>query len=119
VLPRGHRHAGRRRLDAGALADEPFVLYPRTAGALAHRRNLRPCLDAGYEPRIVQEGTSWVTVFHLVGVGVGVTIAPASAAEIRPATVVPIPLTGDARTEVQLVTRTGDDRPVVRNFSAA
>jgi DNA-binding transcriptional LysR family regulator len=119
VLPRAHRHAGRRRLGAAALRDEPFVLYPRAAGPLAHRRNLQPCADAGYAPRIVQEATNWVTVFHLVGVGAGVTIAPASAAEIRPATVAAIPLTGTARSEVQLVTREGDDRAVIRNFAAA
>jgi DNA-binding transcriptional LysR family regulator len=118
VLPRDHPHARRKRLDAAALRDEPFVLYPRTAGELAYRRNLQPCVDAGYEPRIVQEATNWVTVFHLVGVGVGVTIAPASAAGIRPDTVVGIPLSGPARSEVQLVTRAGDDRAVIRNFAA-
>ena len=119
VLPRAHPLARRRRLDAGALEGEPFVLYPRTAGELARRRNLQPCADAGYEPAIVQEATNWVTVFHLVGVGTGVTIAPASAAEIRPATVVGIPLAGPARSQVQLVTRAGDERAAVRNFAAA
>jgi DNA-binding transcriptional LysR family regulator len=119
VLPLGHPQAGARRLDAGTLRDEPFVLYPRSAGELAHRRNLQPCADAGYEPRIVQEATNWVTVFHLVSAGVGVTIAPASAAGIRPATVVSVPLASAARSDVQLVTRAGDDRAVVRNFAAS
>jgi DNA-binding transcriptional LysR family regulator len=118
VLPRSHVHADRRRLSAKALRDEPFVLYPRSAGELAHRRNLLACVDAGYEPRIVQEATNWVTVFHLVGAGVGITIAPASAAEIRPTTVATIPLTSRARSEVQLVTRADDDRMVLRNFAA-
>jgi DNA-binding transcriptional LysR family regulator len=118
VLPRHHAHANKKRLSAKALRDEPFVLYPRTAGGLAYRRNLQPCVDAGYEPRIVQEATNWVTVFHLVGVGVGVTVAPASAAEICPPTVTSIPLTGRARSEVQLVTRAHDDRAVIRNFAA-
>ena len=84
VLPASHPHARRRRLDAAVLRDEPFVLYPRTAGELAHRRNLQPCADAGYEPDIVQEATNWVTVFHLVSAGVGVTIAPASAGRHPP-----------------------------------
>jgi DNA-binding transcriptional LysR family regulator len=119
VLPLGHPQAGARRLDAGTLRDEPFVLYPRSAGELAHRRNLQPCADAGYEPRIVQEATNWVTVFHLVSAGVGVTIAPASAAGIRPATVVSVPLASAARSDVQLVTRAGDDRAVVRNFAGS
>jgi DNA-binding transcriptional LysR family regulator len=118
VLPRHHAHAAKRRLDARALKDERFVFYPRTAGELAHRRNLQACLDAGFEPRIVQEASNWVTIFHLVGAGVGITVAPASAAEIRPATVVSIPLAGPARSEVQLVTRIHDDRAVIHNFAA-
>lgn len=117
VLPIGHALAGRRRLAVGALRDESFVFYPVTAGALAYRRNLlEPCHAAGFEPRVVQEGSSWVTIFHLVGVGVGVTIAPASAAEIRPATVAVVPLSTTARSEVQIVVRSGDDRPVVERF---
>jgi DNA-binding transcriptional LysR family regulator len=118
VLPRSHPHARSKRLNAKILRDEPFVFYPRSAGELAYRRNLQPCLDAGYEPRIVQEATNWVTVFHLVGAGVGVTVAPASAAEIRPGTVASIPLTGPGRSEVQLVTRAHDDRAVILNFTA-
>jgi DNA-binding transcriptional LysR family regulator len=118
VLPRRHPSAQRARLRPGTLRDEAFVLYPRTAGELAYRRNLQPCVDAGFEPRIVQEATNWVTVFHLVGAGVGVTIAPASAADIRPQTVVAVPLVSSARSEVQLVTRAGDDRPVIRNFAS-
>lgn len=122
VLPMGHplARAGRARLSPGALRDEPFVFYPVTAGALAYRRNLLdPCRAAGFEPRVVQEGSSWVTIFHLVGVGAGVTLAPASAAEIRPATVAVVPLRSAARSEVQLVVRTGDDRPVVARFLSA
>ncbi|MHB8690298.1 MAG: LysR substrate-binding domain-containing protein [Solirubrobacteraceae bacterium] len=118
VLPRHHAAARRKRLTAHALSDERFVFYPRTAGELAYRRNLQPCVDAGFEPQIVQEASNWVTVFHLVGAGVGVTIAPASAAEIRPSTVVSIPLASSARSQVQLVTRLHDDRPVVHNFGA-
>jgi DNA-binding transcriptional LysR family regulator len=118
VLPRHHALANKPRLNARALRDEPFVLYPRTAGELAYRRNLQACVDAGYEPRIVQEATHWVTVFHLVGAGVGITIAPASTAEIRPVNVTSIPLIGPARSEVQLVTRAHDDRAVIRNFAA-
>lgn len=117
VLPKHHPLTGRRSLDARALRDEPFVLYPRSAGELAYRRNLQPCVDAGYEARIIQQATNWVTIFHLVGAGVGVTVAPKSAAVIRPESLVSIPLKGSARSEVQLVTRRDDDRAIVHNFA--
>jgi DNA-binding transcriptional LysR family regulator len=117
VLPAGHPRARARHLRAGALRDEPFVFYPRSAGELAYQRNLSPCFEAGFEPDIVQEGGHWLTLFHLVGAGAGVTIAPASAADSIPPTVVRIPLSGTgAHSEVQLVTRTGEDRALVRNF---
>ena len=119
VLPATHPRAGARRIAAAALRHEPFVFYPRSAGELAYQRNLQPCYDAGYDPDIVQEGQHWLTVFHLVAAGTGVTIAPASAAETAPATVVRIPLSGTrARSEVQLVRRAAEDRPIVANFSA-
>jgi DNA-binding transcriptional LysR family regulator len=117
VLPHDHPLARRRRLDARALRDESFVLYPRSAGELAYRRNLQPCVDAGYEARIIQQATNWVTIFHLVGAGVGITVAPKSAASIRPESLVSIPLTGPARSEVQLVTRREDDRAIIHNFA--
>jgi DNA-binding transcriptional LysR family regulator len=118
VLPATHPHAADERVAAGALRDDPFVFYPRRAGELAYQRNLQACFDAGYEPRIVQEATHWLTVFHLVGAGIGITIAPASAADIAPPTVRPVPLAGgSARSEVQLIVRERDDRAMVANFA--
>lgn len=117
VVPTNHLQAKKTRLSATSLRDERFVFYPRSAGELAYRRNLQPCVDAGFEPQIVQEASNWVTIFHLVGAGVGITIAPASAAEIRPDTVVSISLASPARSEVQLVTRAHDDRAVIHNFA--
>lgn len=119
VVPNAHPGAQATSMPASALRDDPFVFYPRSAGELAYTRNLQPCYDAGFEPRIVQEGTHWLTVFHLVGAGMGVTIAPASAADVAPASVRRVALAGtDARSEVQLVRRTGDDRAVVANFAS-
>jgi DNA-binding transcriptional LysR family regulator len=118
VVPLTHPRARARRITGAALRGDPFVFYPRSAGELAYQRNLQPCFDAGYEPNIVQEGAHWLTLFHLVGAGTGVTIAPASAAETAPPTVARVPLTTPARTHVQFVTRSGEDRAIVRNFTA-
>jgi DNA-binding transcriptional LysR family regulator len=119
VVPHSHPKAGAARIGAGALRDDPFVFYPRRAGELAHQRNLQACYDAGYEPQVVQEAEHWLTAFHLVGTGIGVTVAPASAAQVAPATVRVLPLTGArTRSEVQLITRAGDDRTLVKNFAS-
>jgi DNA-binding transcriptional LysR family regulator len=119
VLPVDHPAAGAATLDVSLLRDDPFVFYPRAAGERAHARNLDACRAAGFEPRIVQEASSWVTILHLVEAGLGVSIAPASAAVTTPAGVRTIPLAGShPRSEVQLVQRTDDTRAILANFLA-
>jgi DNA-binding transcriptional LysR family regulator len=120
VVPAGHAHAHETTLHAGVLRDDPFVFYPRTAGERAFSRNLEPCRDAGYEPRVVQEASNWVTLLHLVGAGLGVTLAPQSATEQPPENVRVIPLRDATSTsEVQLIRRAGDTRAVLDNFAYA
>jgi DNA-binding transcriptional LysR family regulator len=119
VVPVDHPAAGRAELDVRVLREDPFVFYPRAAGERAYLRNLDPCFTAGFEPRIVQEASSWVTILHLVEAGLGVSIAPASATVTTPAGVRAIPLAGShPRSEVQLVHRADDSRPVLANFLA-
>ncbi|GAA2184498.1 LysR substrate-binding domain-containing protein [Micromonospora lupini] len=120
VLPADHPHAGDLAIDAAVLRDDPFVFFPRVAGERAYQRNLRPCLEAGYTPKIVQDATSWATVAHLVAAGLGVTIAPASISAVVPASVGVVPLTGtEAATEVQILRRRQDDRITSTGFEAA
>jgi DNA-binding transcriptional LysR family regulator len=120
VLPVGHPQAGGAEIDAAVLRDDPFVFYPRTAGARAFARNLEPCRNAGYEPHVVQEASNWVTLLHLVGAGLGVTIAPQSATIGAPASVRVLELVdAPARSDVQLIRRSGDARAVLDNFLRA
>ena len=106
-------------LHAAALRTDPFVFFPRAAGERAYQRNLLPCLEAGFDPRIVQEASNWLSVIHLVGAGLGVTIAPASTGTAAPASVRVLPLLGtQATSEVQIIHRTNDQRATLRSFGA-
>lgn len=68
----------------------------------------------------MQEATTWATVLHLVGVGLGVTVVPESAALAAPDTVALLPLEGsDHRSELAWAMRADDDREILRNFVAA
>jgi DNA-binding transcriptional LysR family regulator len=119
VLPVDHPAVGAATLEAGRLREDPFVFYPRSAGERAYLRNLDACRTARFEPRIVQEASSWVTILHLVEAGLGVSIAPASATVTTPAGVRAIPLAGEhPRSEVQLVQRADDNRAILANFLA-
>jgi len=120
AVPRGHRLAGRASIAGTELVDEPFVFFPPIAGAVATERNLAPVVVDGRRPQVVQEATTWATVLHLVGVGLGVTVAPESATLAAPDTVVLLPLDGDEhRSELHWAVRADDDREILRNFIAA
>lgn len=119
AVPAGHRFADRASIRATELAGDPFVFFPASAGALATERNLAPIVEGGRVPRIVQVGSSWATLLHLVRAGVGVTVAPASALLVAPDGVVAIPLEGsDHTSELVWAVRVGDERAILRNFAA-
>ncbi|MEN0104057.1 MAG: LysR substrate-binding domain-containing protein [Curtobacterium sp.] len=119
AVPRDHRFAERAEIDGTELVDDPFVFFPAEAGTVATERNLAPVVRGAKRPTVVQEATTWATVLHLVGAGLGVTIAPASATLAAPDTVVLLPLTSDHRSELRWAVRADDDREILRNFVAA
>ncbi|WIJ46197.1 LysR substrate-binding domain-containing protein [Curtobacterium citreum] len=120
AVPRGHRLADRKAIRGAELVDDPFVFFPAVAGSVATERNLAPVVVEGRRPRVVQEATTWATVLHLVGAGLGVTVAPESATLAAPDTVVLLPLRDDPhRSELVWAVRADDDREILRNFIAA
>ncbi|GAA3333876.1 LysR family transcriptional regulator [Curtobacterium albidum] len=120
AVPRGHRLADRTAIHGAELVDDPFVFFPAVAGSVATERNLAPVVVEGRRPRVVQEATTWATVLHLVGAGLGVTVAPESATLAAPDTVVLLPLRDDPhRSELVWAVRADDDREILRNFIAA
>ncbi|MCL9664845.1 LysR substrate-binding domain-containing protein [Curtobacterium albidum] len=120
AVPHGHRLAERASIRGTELVDDPFVFFPAVAGAVATERNLAPVVADGRRPEVVQEATTWATVLHLVGAGLGVTVAPESATLAAPDTVVLLPLQDDpARSELVWAVRADDDREILRNFIAA
>ncbi|HEX6772445.1 MAG TPA: LysR substrate-binding domain-containing protein [Acidobacteriaceae bacterium] len=82
ALPADHRLRRQRTVDVASLKDEPFVLFSRRHGDLAYERTARCCLDAGFQPRIVQEAPQFPTLIRLVAAGVGVSLAPACVATV-------------------------------------
>ncbi|UMP00104.1 LysR substrate-binding domain-containing protein [Amycolatopsis sp. EV170708-02-1] len=83
VLPNDHRLAGRRRLAVSALADEPFVLFPRVLGPGLYDEITALCRRGGFTPNVTQEAVQLQTIVGLVAAGCGVSILPGSAAQPR------------------------------------
>lgn len=117
IVPKDHPLAGEPFLTGAQLRHEPFIMFPAIAGTRALDLNLRPVLESGSTPRIVQEASTWSAIIHLVGAGLGVTIAPTSAAIGAPDTVRVIELRGtEARSTLAIIVRADEDRAIVRNF---
>jgi DNA-binding transcriptional LysR family regulator len=117
ILPQQHPLAQAETLTGMQISDEPFIFYPESAGKLAHRLNLSPITEAGKNAEIIQEASHWTTIMHLVGVGLGITIAPLSATYTAPSTVRAIPLTNtSAQSTVHIAWREHEERPIVKNF---
>jgi DNA-binding transcriptional LysR family regulator len=125
AVPVGHALAARASIRGSELVGDPFVFFPADAGRLATERNLAPIVEGGRLPTIVQEGSSWATLLHMVAAGLGVTVAPESALLAAPDGVAVLPLVDAAgrpdphRSELAWAIRTGDDRPILRNFMTA
>ena len=117
ALNRDHALAAATRVPVSALAQEPWVLFPRAIAPLLHEQVMQLCRTAGFSPRVVQESREVYTTVGLVGAGVGVTIVPATVRRMSWKGVVYKPI---ARVSVQLsmVRASGAVRPVVEQFLA-
>ncbi len=114
VLPSDHPLAARRTVEVGALAEEPFVLLPRSVGPGLYDRIGEVCGSVGFAPRIVQHAVEWQTVCALVGAGLGVSLAPASIRRIRLRGVAFRAVEpGTVRTRVAVAWRRDDPNPLV------
>jgi len=103
ALPSGHRLAGAESLALADLAAEPWVLTARSTWPPWHRKYDRDFAAAGFEPRVVQRGTSPQNLLALVAAGIGVTRLPLSSRSLRDGGVVFVPLR-DEDVAIALVT---------------
>lgn len=116
-LPTGHPLARRKRLKLDALAQEPFILFPRTVSPHYHDLIIALCVDAGFSPVIRHEARLWQTVVTMVGCGMGVALVPKTLQHAGDARVSFVPLAGDKKeSSVLSLRRTGDAEPVASRF---
>lgn len=82
VVPTRHPLASKASIRVADLRTEPFVLFSPDVGQNAWDKVMRLCDQGGFRPKVVQEAPHWLTIFRLVGAGLGVTIAPACVQKI-------------------------------------
>jgi DNA-binding transcriptional LysR family regulator len=83
AVPASHRLASRKHVQLAELAEESFILYPRSIGILLYDSIIAACRNAGFSPRIVQEAPQMVSTVNLVAAGVGVALVLDSVCQIR------------------------------------
>jgi DNA-binding transcriptional LysR family regulator len=78
VLPRAHRLAHKRRLGLAELAEEGFIVSPRSDGPGYFDALISACQRAGFSPAIVSEASQAPAIVGLVAAGIGISVLPAS-----------------------------------------
>jgi DNA-binding transcriptional LysR family regulator len=115
ALPTAHPLARRRTLRLAELADESWVLTPRSSWPPWHRQYDRDFAAAGYRPRVERRSTSPQGLLALVAAGVGITRLAASSHSLRAGGVRFVPLAGE-RAGIVLLTRHGAANPAIELF---
>ncbi|MFD2614835.1 LysR substrate-binding domain-containing protein [Paenibacillus gansuensis] len=84
ALPKSHPLADRANIALHELADEPFVMFARSANRQLFDDFIALCHLAGFSPRITQEAATESAIIGLVAAGVGVTVVASSLSRVRP-----------------------------------
>lgn len=82
ALPTQHPLGNQDVVDVRDLRDEEFVLWPRTVSPAFHDQVYAVCRSAGFEPSVAMEGADIETQLGLVSADVGVSLQPASFANL-------------------------------------
>jgi DNA-binding transcriptional LysR family regulator len=117
ALPEGHHLTGAPSLRLADLAEENWVMTPRSSWPPWHRKYDEDFAAAGFRPRIVRRSTSPQGLLALVAAGVGITRLAASAHTLRDGGVRFVELQ-DERAPIVLITRPGDANPAIDRLHA-
>jgi DNA-binding transcriptional LysR family regulator len=117
ALPIGHPLATKRRVPLAALADEPWVLFPRELKSSYVELVLAACVGARFVPRVVQEANQFHTLRALVQAGFGVSLLPSAVVRSRGSGIAVRALRGRApRLRLDVVWRPENLSPAATQF---
>lgn len=116
VLPAAHPLAENACIDAGALAGERFVTFPRSTAPTLHAAVTACCEQAGFEPNIHLETHLQQTIVNLVAAGFGVALVPDSMRRLQLPDAVFRPLARSPRIEQGLFWNARNANPCLGEF---
>jgi DNA-binding transcriptional LysR family regulator len=119
VLPAGSPLARQEKVAIRDLRDQPFIMYPKTAGTGIYPQIFRLCKEAGFVPDIAMEAGEASTMIGLVAAGCGITVLPGSFDSIHMEGACYRPLADpDANTVLSLAQRKDAHSALVDGFIA-
>ena len=118
ALPKRHPAAARPgKIPLAALADSPFILFPRRMAPGLYDDIVSFCRKAGFSPRVEQEAIQMQTIVSLVSAELGVSLIPDSLKNLQRTGVVYRQLKETSPlTEIHLAWRRQDALPALRLF---
>jgi len=122
VLPVDHPLAARDRIVVDDLNDLPFVMYSSGQGKYFYSLVTGLFVSSGVMPKYIQHLDHVHTIVGLVRSGLGVSIVPAAASQLRFDNVVFRPLWRNVIAESRMAWRADYDNPALttfRNFASA
>ncbi len=118
ALPRSHRLAGQKVIHLKSLAEEKFILGPRSTGAGYHDRVVSLCHQSGFEPTIAVEASPSPLMLTFVSAELGVALVPRCSARFTGPDVILRPLRQRAEVELAAVWWSVNPAPVLPGFLA-
>lgn len=114
AVPLTHRLAAHECIKLMELAEEEFVLYPRSTGPGLSESVVAACVRQGFSPRVAQQTPQLSSTVNLVAASLGIAVVPDCMRHLRPDSVRFLRLIGDQpRAELGLARRVSDRSPVV------
>lgn len=116
ALPRDHRLAQRDEVDLSELQGEDFLTYSENQPE-AHAFVETLCRASGFEPHIVQEAETYLSLLGMVAAGMGVTMATRSFSNLFPEQVAYVPLANPSiKTSLTILWRHANQAPAIGNL---
>lgn len=82
ALPENHPFAAAIKLSLSALKNENWVMVARTSAPAYRRQFDRLCMDAGIQPRVVQESERVPAVLTMIAAQQGISLLPESVSRL-------------------------------------
>lgn len=117
IVPSGHPLARRQSVTLAELANEDFVIVPRSSVSPDYGQLQKLCKKAEFEPKIVQEVNTIATQINLISVGLGIGLTVLSRHFVYPDAVAVIRLENiDYQTDFVLAWPRGRVEPALQNL---